>query len=902
MSWLGRLLRRGRLERELDRELQFHLDEHARRLMDGGVPAREARRQARLALGGVEQVKEATRDVRGTRWLEDWWADTRYAIRGMRRAPGFTAAAVLTLAVGIGANVGVFSVVDALLLRPLPVSRPAELFGLRRAGRLDGSRAMRFSAGELDRLRGALPDSAALVGFTPRFRLYLTSGDLPESIVGQLVTGDWFSLLGVRPAAGRLFGPAEARGTASAPVAVVSYGYWNSRLGRRPDVIGSTVRVNGAAVTILGVAQEGFGGISPGEPADLWLPYGLQPAVRYLGNASADDADFQQPWIPQPGIRWLSLLARLPADTRAAETSRLAAEFRALTEDRAAAADSGTAGLLRREQLDLTAAEHGLSELQGQLGGPLLALMASVALVLLIACANLASLLLARGAARSQELAVRVSLGASTTRLVRQVLTEAVVLALAGGAAALAVARLGAQALLSAASQSPGPIPVALPFDARLLGFALGASLVTGLLFGLAPAWRVARAGPFDEFRGAGRVAGNRRPDRLPMGRILVAGQVALSLVLVVLAGLFSRTFRNLTSVDPGFDRERVIAARIDPRAGGYAGPDAAALNQRLLEAVRAVPGVRFASMSAYSLGSGSAMTSGFEVPGQVRSPDFDADAQTNYVTADYFDVTGIPILSGRGIAVTDVGDGVKAAVLSVGAARHFFGTDQVIGRRFGYDETANMEIVGVVPDVRINSLAEAAPRMVYLAAAQEPQVTLSSIEARVDGPGAAAVGAVRAAIASVDRALPVREVVTVDELLGRQLTQRRMAADMAGLFGLLALLLAAVGLYGVLAYSVARRTNEIGIRIALGAGAGEVRWLVLRDSLGIVVTGLVAGSLLALGAASLARSLLFGVSPGDPVVLGLGAGTMLAVGFAAGMIPAWRASRVAPVEALRSD
>ena len=899
MSWLTRLLRTRRLERELDRELAFHLEEHARRLREAGLSPAEARRQARMALGGVELVKEEARDARGTRWISEWWVDVRYAARGLRRAPGFAAAAILTLAIGIGANTAVFAVVDALLLRPLPVERPDQLRLLHRAGADDrDERGNRFSAAEFLELREATAPSARLTAFTPTFRLYTTIGDLPEMASGELVGGGWFFLLGAEPALGRLIDAADDLGATATPVAVLSHAFWSRRFGRDSAVIGSTVLVNGAAVTIIGVTRPEFFGVAFGVRPDLWLPLGLQPTLHYLGNASAIDADFQAPWWPQDGIQWLWILARVPPGDLPLVTGRLARAHRLRLEDRLARADSATRAFGLRERLVLEPAERGVSSLRDQLTDPFVALSLTVALVLLVTCANLAGLLLARSAGRQREMAVRVALGAGRARLMRQVLTESLLLALLGGMASVLVARLGALALVRGASTSANTIVVDLRVDPRLLAFVAAVSLASGLVLGLAPALRAARGASFGELRSGGRVVA----ERARIGRALVAGQVALSLVLVVLASLFARTFRNLTTLDPGFERRGLIAARWDLRAAGYERTQIPALYRRLLDAVRAVPGVRSVSLSAYPIGSGSSMTASFEVPGRAPTPDWDHDAQIEYVTPEFFATVGLPIEAGRALGDADREGTQRAAVVSRSMALHFFGTDSVIGRRFGFDENPDLEVIGIAPDVRFNSLADAPPRMVYLAAGQAPDVVLASLEARVVGSATAIGPAIRRAIAGVDPSLPVREVVPVSELLERQLAERRLAAETARIFGALALLLAAVGLYGVMAYSVARRTNEMGIRVALGAGTRGIGWLVLRETLAIVGAGLVAGLVLAWPVGRLVRTLLYGVTPADPGSLGLSAAVLLVVGLAAGAIPAWRAARVDPIEALRAD
>jgi predicted permease len=903
MTWLSRLFGRRRLERELNQELEFHLEEEIRRLVAVGVDPKEARRRARLELGGVEQVKEEVRDVRGTRWVEDLLGDVKFSLRMMRRTPGFTAAAVLTLAVGIGANTAVYSVVDALLLRRLPLDHPEQLH-VAVVVRPDDILS-RFSFPAIGRMQGALGDSSAVAAMTPSARMYLSMGDRPEPILGQLISGDWFSLLGVGTATGRPIGPNDNRVLGGHPVAVLSYSYWTRHFGRSPATVGSTIHVNGVPLEVIGVAEAGFTGVVVGDDIEVWIPLMMQDPLRYQSNVSNHNgSDASKPWVDQDQIDWLSPLIRIrPPLSLAEAASRLSSDHRNLLLERHAQADSAARRYRLQERLELRSFARGTSPTRDQLGSPLMALMASVALVLLIACANLASLLLARSAARNHELAVRVSLGARSGRLVRQALTESMTLALVGGLLGLAIARLGSAALLHAAANSPRGIPLAVGLDARVLAFALVVTVATGLLFGIAPALRIGRTSLHQSFKTGGRVVGERHGHRLPLGRLLVASQVALSLVLVTAAGLFVRTLRNLLDKDPGFSRARVLLARLDPRSAGYAPGQLPALNERLLEAARAVPGVRTAAVAMSGLFTGSVESSSYQIAGKTHSPDWDNSAEENFVSPDYLATAGITLLKGRGITAEDRLGSPKVVVVNEAFARHFFEGEDPIGKRIGYDsDKPDLEIVGVIRDTYDNTLREAAPRFVLHPLAQQAVPYPFVLVVRTDGPERATVQALELAIHGVDKNLPVREVVSTGTLVERQLLPEILVSKLAGAFSVVALALAAIGLYGVMSFSVARRRNEMGVRLALGAEPSAVRRLVLRDSLGLIGAGVGLGLVILVPSVGVLRSMVFGLSPRDPTTVLTATVTLMLVGAIAGAVPAWRASRVDPASALRSE
>jgi len=892
---------------DVDVELQFHIDARTDDLVRLGLGRDEARRAALAEFGDVKRYETETmridrgyaRITRIKELLWSVWFDFAYALRGLRRSPGFAAAAVFTLALGIGANTAVWTILDALMRQPLPIDRPDELHAVRRADEPNEDYLNSFQ--RFQRLQRVMPDPQQLTAMSALARMYATAGDQPEPALTQLVTGNWFRTLRVGASAGRVIDLDDDRVLDAGAVAVLSDAFWSRRFGRDPRVVGTTIRLNGIPLRVIGVAQRGFQGLTVGSSVDLWVPLSMQHVLRYIGNYSANDADIEKAWAPQEGIRWLILLARVPPASAMRIAGALDRQVRGDLEQQVAKADSVQRAYRLREHVTLRAVPRGFSPLREQFKDPLRVLMASVGLVLLIACGNLAGLLLARSSARSHEVAVRISLGARRGRLVRQVLTESLTIALLGGALGIVVARWGSAMLLRVASSGSRPVPLDVSNDVRVIGFAMLVSVGTGLLVGAFPAIRVSRFGLYDAFRGAGRVMGGRSSHRLPLGRVLVMSQIALSLVLVVTAGVFVRTLRNLLVIDPGYEREHVVVARLDVRAAGYDSAQLPALYDRLLGAAAAIPGVRSTSLSLNALAGGGTRTSGFVVPGRTLPPGESSSAQENYVTPDYFNTVGMTLAQGRGFTRSDKDGAPKVAIVSESMARHFFGTDRVVGSRFGYETPPDLEIVGVVRDARVNALREAAPRLVYRPLAQGPREYMTSLEVRVAGPREPVTASLRNAIRQVDPMLPLRDIVPLSDLLERGLTSERLVARLAGSFGVLALLLAAIGLYGVMGYSVSRRTNEMGVRLALGASPGGVRLLVLRESLMTSAAGVALGLALLLPVQGVTGRLVYGVSPRDPATVVLGTTLLLAVTAVAAFVPAWRASRIDPVDAIRS-
>jgi predicted permease len=899
MSWFTRLVRHRALDRELDRELQFHLDSATADFIRAGHSPAEARRLARLEFGGPPQIREDTRDARGTRWVEDWLTDTRYAFRAMRRAPAFTAAAVLTLAIGVGANTAIWSIIDALMRRPLPVERPEELRAIKLVGVEDDK--YRMSHPMMLGLRAALPDSIGVAGTASVLRLYVSSstGTQPEAVIGQLVSGNFFRVVGVRSAAGRLLTPDDDKTLGASPVIVLSDRYWERRFARDRSVIGRTIRINGYPMTVIGVAQPGFEGLTIGSTVDVYAPLVMQQELRYRGNAYSSNSNPDKPWIPQDGISWLTAIVRVAPSQAAAIESRIEGTYRVRLQQSLADRDSVERVTGMREHVSLQSLAHGFSPLRDQFRDPLRALMVGVAIILMIACANLAALVLARNVARTHELAIRASLGARDGRHARQVLTETLTVSALGGVVGLFLARWMIGILLTLASSGTRAIPLHASLDGRVLAFALALTVLAGLLVGLAPAIRTTRIDLYDSFKTGGRVV--RGGHRLPVGRVLVAGQIALAFVLVASAAIFVRTFQNFVNLDAGFEREQLVTARLDTRAAGYTPDELQGVYGRLLDAARAVPGVQRASLSFSGIATNARRTSGFAVPGRALGS-MGRSAQENVVSSDYFRTVGMTLVAGRSFGEQDTKDSPKVVVISQTAARQLFGTDSVIGARFGHDTPPELEVIGVVRDARFNTIREAPPAMVYRLLDQQPREYLYSLETRVTGRADLAASALQKKLVQVDPKLPVRDVVPIEDLVERGLTRERLVSRLAGAFGVLALLLAVVGLYGVVSYSVARRTNEMGVRLALGASPRAISRIVMSDASRTIAAGIVLGVLLWLPLIDLTRRLVYGISPGDPRMLSGTAAALVVAGLAAAWLPAWRAARIDPIEAIRTE
>ena len=769
MRWFMRLVRRERLERDLDRELAFHVGAEIDRLVAEGVNPAEARRQALAAFGGLEPIRERARDARGTRWVEQVGQDLRYAARVLRRSPGFAVAAVASLAIGIGANIALFTVADALLLRPLPVERPDQLVYVFRG---DGGEL--FSHPAFLRFQRAVP-TARFTAASSTARTQLSIDGRTELVIGQLVTGEWFDVLGIPPAAGRLLTTNDTHEIGSAPIIVLSHDYWRRRFAGDAGVVGKSVNVNKLPMTIVGVAGPGFSGLSVGNRVDLWVPVTMQADVRYYTNNASENADPRKPWVPQEGIAFLNVLARLPdGAARAVAPAQMAETHRQMVEAQAKdLLDPAQRERRLREQLELVPAWRGSSLVRESFTEPLSVLMATTALVLLIGCANLASLVLARGSARAREFSLRLALGAGRSRIVQQLLTESLLLAGLGGVAAVVVARWAAKGLLRLASSTSTPIPLELPFDSRVVLFAIGVSVLTGLAFGLMPALRLSRAASADGLKTGGRVTSTSgRNVRVPFGRVLIVTQVTLALTLLVGAVAFVRTFNNLLSLQTGFDHEQVVAARFEPRLAGFGTEQWPALAERLLAAARRVPGVQSVSMSVNGALTGATRISGgIVVEGQPSR--VDRPLREEMVGLDYFETLGIPLIRGRTFRSADVESAPKVAVISEEMARRFFGDVDPIGKRFGYGTPPEIEVVGIVRDAKVDGPRRAVPNIAYYPLLQNPDDIANNLYVRVATSAESVKPALFEVLSRAEPSLAIREVVTLAELSGRMVYAR---------------------------------------------------------------------------------------------------------------------------------
>lgn len=896
MSWLGRLFRRERLERELDKELTFHVDTRTDELVREGVARVEARRRALAEFGGVEPIKEEARDARGTRWVADFAQDVRYALRMLRANKGFTAAAVLSLGLGIGANAAVFRVIDGLILRPLNVSRPDELFILESSA----AEESRFSHPTYLKLVAAAP-AAQLAVTTRPGSMQVTINNNAELTATQLVSSSWFSVVGVAAQVGRVFSSEEE--ASGSPAVVISDRLWTERYGRSASAINSVLLVNNTPRTIIGVLPAGFTGVNVGTANDVWLPVTAQHDVHYRSNASNENADDEKPWVPQDGISWLGVIGRAPLEEQSKVFAALTGRYQQVAIDRSKNFENpDRRERALRDHIIVKPGGRGFSDAREEATPALKILMGMVALVLLVACANLANLLLARGAARSREFALRLSIGARRGRLVRQLLTESLTLASLGAAVGLGMAWWGGIALLTFMSPGRKAPSVDMPLDWRVITFGLAITVLTGLGFGLLPALRLSRPELVDAMKSGGRVISTGRRGRFPLVKVLVGVQVAISLLLLAGALLFFQTFRNYIRIDPGFDRESVVTARFDTRLAGYRQDELPGVYTRLLAAAEQIPGVRSVTLGKVGPATGSSTRSSVVIDGYTPSATEDVVVDEEVVGAAYISTLGMRLLAGRDFTPADDAKARKVAIVNETMARKYFDKRNPVGRGFGSGKTDEYEIIGVVADARSQGLRRSVPPIVYYALAQHPDEYVRNIYVRASGSVDTVRAALRDAVKAAAPGLAIREVVTLGELADRSVSQQKFVSNLTALFGLLGVAVACLGLYGTIAYSVARRTNEIGVRLALGASPQGVRWMVLRETLSLVAAGVVVGVLLMLPLSQFVSSVLYGLTGRDPKTMLLASLGVLIVGLLAGAVPAIRASRVNPTAALRAD
>ncbi len=836
--------------------------------------------------------------------------DLRYGLRMLARNPGFTAVAVLTLALGIGANTAIFSLVDAVMLKALPVQEPEQLVlffegpdeGMRISDGIgEGGRWKYYSYPLYEYLRDHNQLFQGICAFRlGEDRLSVSvagrpSGESTPAAMGHLVSGNYFSVLGVSAILGRTLSPEDDRPGAR-PAAVISYGYWKQILGGDPAVVGKVVDLNGTPFTIVGVTPREFFGERVRRSPDFWLPMAVQPQIM-----------LRESFLKDPDIYWINLMGRLnPGAMRQQAQAGVTVQLRQFL---TAQAGSQISPRVRKEieksYISLAPGGPGISGLRERYSEPLHILMAVVALVLLIACANVANLLLSRAAARHKEISVRLALGASRVRLIRQMLTESLLMAGLGGALGAAFAAWGVRILVSKFAGPSSRLNVSP--DLPVLGFALAVCALAAILFGLAPALRSTRVELAPALK-AGSFSPGATGRRWSLGKGLVSFQAALSLLLLVGAGLFVRTLQKLEAEDLGFNRQHVLLVGIDPRLAGYKPAQLAPLYRQLLDRVNALPGVRSASLAAYSPMSGSSSTSNISAEGYTPPPGQDMNIHINVVSWKYFETVGTPILLGREMGLQDTASSPRVAVINATMAHDFFGNQNPIGRRFGFGDnpkhSGDIEIVGVAADAKYSNLRQKPEPMAFLPCLQDQgnAAYVWEVELRTVGDPRSAAAAVRSALAGIDKGLPATKLKTLSEQVDDSLEQERTISELSSFFGLLALTLACVGLYGVMAYMVARRTSEMGIRMALGARSRDVLRMMLREGLFLVLAGIAVGIPAAIGAGHLISSMLFGLTPSDPVTISLATLLLVAVAVLAGYLPARRASRVDPMVALRYE
>jgi predicted permease len=903
-SWARIFTRRDAVEASQLDEWQFHIDQRAADLERDGVPPARARQQARAEFGSLDARHEESRDALGLRLLDDLTADLRYALRLLREAPAFTSVAILSLALGIGANTAIFSLMESVLWRSLPVPAPEEL---RQVEWISGPKLVMDSTWGSETPEGGAIKSTSmpypafvamqrvagqhgtrLSAFKPIGRLTAVIDGRAELVKGELISGDFHRSMGVVPIAGRAIDPSDDQRQAETTVAVISHSFWARRFGLDHAAIGRTIRVNQVPVTIVGVNPPAFTGFTPDTVADVFLPITSQPTVlpwRYATNSSLlDEADY---W-------WVLTMARVPpgVDERHVQTAMnlaLGNHVRPLL-----AAKPGT----DRPHVRLTPGGRGADDMRREFTRPLSVLMAFVGLVLLIACANLANLLLARATARQREIGLRLALGAGPARIARQLLTEGLLLAGLGGTGGLLLGywlRNGIPRLMGNTWQ---PDVLQAAFSGRVLLLTMGVTLATGVLFSLAPIWQATRVRVTSSLRDGVRTTSGR--SRRTSRRALVVLQVAVSVVLLVGAGLFVRTLWNLRSASLGFNPERLVLFTIDPPRTRYDAEARSALFVRLEEAIARIPGIESTTLSSVALVADGSWTTR-ATPSGRESRGVQDRTWVNDVGAGFFQTMGIPILRGRGLEPRDRAGATPAAVVNQQFVRNFYPDKDPIGQTFKTGETL-YTIVGVSADARYHRVDKPMPPTFYRAYAQAQHLESMTFEVRTGVAVGTLMQSVRAAVDTIDRDLPVFDVRTQSDQIAATMSQQRLFAGLTSAFGLLALVLAAIGIYGVIAGGVAARITEIGVRMALGAERGQVLRMILREAAMLAGLGLVIGLAAASGLVRQLTDYLYELTPFDPVTAAVSVALILVVALVSGWWPARAASRLDPMQALRHE
>ncbi|MCX6591936.1 MAG: ABC transporter permease [Acidobacteria bacterium] len=900
MRPLRNWFRRGDLESGLDRELAYHLDRRISDLVNSGLSEAEARRQAKLELGGATQIREDVRDVWFTRWLRDLAYDLRFSARSFLRSPTFTATIVLSLALGIGATTAIYSLVDQVVLRALPVPEPERLVLIdwvgeqAAAGRgstnlmsypicLDLQQQERFFSGVLCR---------------HETEVNLSTGGEAREVGAELVSGTYFAVLGVGPALGRLLNNEDAGAAGAHPVVVLSYDYWQAQLAGAPDVIGRKVLVNSQPMTVVGVAAATFRGIDVGKVPSLWIPVSMTSAAMPGWNPLTDRR-----------TRWMQVLGRLRSGvSREQAQAGLQPWFKAMLEEDTRRADfpritTNLRAKFLASTIGLTPAPQGHSSLRRRLSQPLWVLLAATALLLGLACLNVAGLFLARGSARGREITTRMALGASRARIGRQLLADSLVFALAGGALGILLAPFALKALISFLPNDGVANNLQSSIDGRVLLFTMTVSLVAGLLSGLGPALQAGR----DSLILSLRSRGDAGIGGIRLRRMIITAQIAFTLVLVTGAALFVRTLTGLMDKGPGFSTSSLVSFGIQPRRSGYTSAEAGRLTRRLHDAIRNLPTTQSAALSGVALLEGGSWNNFMTIAARERITT-DRVVHLNSVSTEYFSTLGIKLVAGRSFNQQDtslIADrGVRTAVINQTMAKRYFGDRSPIGALLGFGREPgvkpDIEIVGVVADSSYRALREESDQAFF--PILEGSDSGGHFYVRVRGTQEAAFQAIRAALHDTDPTLPIAYFRTLDEQVNRSLSTERMLATVSGGFGVLALLLSLVGLYGVMSFVVTQRTREIGVRLALGATRGAALWLVLRDAARMIAAGTVIALPCVWALGRLVESQLYGVTSTDAASVAAATAILVFTGLGAALIPAYRAASIDPTEALRFE
>ena len=908
IAWMTAQRDEERLRAEIEEHLALQTAENLRT----GLSPAAARREAALKFGGVAAMKEVYREQRGLPVVETLIRDSRLALRRLRMAPAFTAATTLTLALGIGATTSIFTLADAVLFKSLPVAKPDQLYRIGKEARccyLAGySQDKEFSLVSYDLyqyLRDHTRGFAELAAFPAADLIFgirrAGSSEAAQTYAGEFVSGNYFAMFGVGAYAGRTFGTADDQ-PGAAPVAVMSYRLWQERYGSDPSVIGGSFHVDEKSFTVVGIAPPGFfGDTLRSTPPDLFLPLNTEPYIE-----SEDD-------LHKYGQHWLEIIGRVAPGTRpGAIEAEMRVNLKQWLRSHWGEMSAGDRARFSEQTLFLVPGGAGISRMRERYERWLQILMAVTGFALLIVCANIASLMLVRGMERRRQTSLSMALGAGTSRIVRQDLTESIVLALFGGAAGLAVAFVGTRLLLHFAFPSNNGLP-GIPIDASpsapVLLFACGVSVLAGIAFGIAPGWIATRTDPMEALRGAGRVtavAGS-----LPR-RALVVFQIALSLALLSASGLLTSALRALETQDFGFQQDRRMVAKINPQLAGYHAPQLSQLYRRIRDVMRNVPGVSAVALCLYSPPAGG-WGSGVWADGQpAPGPRDDNSSQWDRVTPGYFDAIGTPIVAGRSISEEDTATSRHVAVVNEAFARKFFRNEDPIGRHFGRFAGASreFEVVGVVKDARyFTSIAGQPVGPLFFLPESQADYTKSAgslflhdiVISTKPGASLSAAG-VRRALATVDPSIPIFSIQSFEEKVGVQFTQQRLIARLTSFFGVLSLILASVGLYGVIAYNAGRRASEVAVRIALGATRGDIVRLLVKGAIKLIVAGLSIGLPLAFAAGRLLGNQLYGINPYNPMVTILAVAALGLSALLASFIPAIRASLIAPLDVLRAE